>query len=157
MASLSISTKHILVTAAHLLGPARYRGNLLHSSTSIILRLGGNRYSRSSSSSRFGSNDNDNDNNGMEDEEFAESAERLGDRALRGKGRGGGGRDRRGGGKGGRGGGGGGGQDREVLISRALSSLLRHQAENAGIRLDGEGYAPLDKVVSPSRLIFSNL
>jgi hypothetical protein len=37
---------------------------------------------------------------------------------------------------------------REVQISKALSRLLRHQAENAGITLDGEGYAPLDRVVS---------
>lgn len=79
----------------------------------------------------------------MEGDGFAETAERMGDLALRGKGRGGG-RDRRG--RGGRGGGG--GQDREVLISKALSSLLRHQAQNAGITLDGEGYAPLDQVVS---------
>lgn len=48
--------------------------------------------------------------------------------------------------RGGRGGGGG-GQSRDVSISRALSRLLRHQAANAGIQLDGEGYAPLDKVV----------
>lgn len=46
------------------------------------------------------------------------------------------------------GGGGGGGQKREKDISRALSRLLRHQAVNAGIHLDKEGYAPLDKVVS---------
>lgn len=48
------------------------------------------------------------------------------------------------------GGGGGGGQAarREKDISRALSRLLRHQALNAGIKLDSEGYAPLDKVVS---------
>ncbi|OAQ99092.1 hypothetical protein LLEC1_08127, partial [Akanthomyces lecanii] len=32
-------------------------------------------------------------------------------------------------------------------VSRALSRLLRHQAENAGIKLDSEGYAPLDKVL----------
>lgn len=83
----------------------------------------------------------------MEDEEFVESAERMGNLSLRGKGgKGrGGGRGGRGGGKGGRGGGGG---DRKSQISRALSQLLRHQAENAGIRLDAEGYAPLDKVVS---------
>jgi hypothetical protein len=42
-----------------------------------------------------------------------------------------------------------GGQGREVQISKALSRLLRHQAENAGITLDSEGYAPLDRVVSP--------
>jgi 2'-phosphotransferase len=54
------------------------------------------------------------------------------------------------GGRGGRGGGGGGGQSREVGLSRALSSLLRHNAESAGIRLDAEGYAPLDRVVRSS-------
>ncbi|KAI0840454.1 RNA 2'-phosphotransferase, Tpt1 [Hypoxylon sp. FL0890] len=84
----------------------------------------------------------------MDNEEFVETAERMENMALRGKGRGG--RDRRGGG--GRGGGRGGGQDREVLISKALSSLLRHQAENAGIRLDAEGYAPLDKVLQWQRI-----
>lgn len=52
--------------------------------------------------------------------------------------------------KGGGGGGGaaGGAAKREKDISRALSRLLRHQALNAGIKLDKEGYAPLDKVVS---------
>lgn len=79
----------------------------------------------------------------MDDDEFAETAERMETLALRGKGRGG----RGGGGKGARGGRGG-GQDRELLISKALSSLLRHQAVNAGIKLDAEGYAPLDRVVS---------
>ncbi|KAK4456262.1 KptA family-domain-containing protein [Podospora aff. communis PSN243] len=56
----------------------------------------------------------------------------------------------RSGGRGGRfrgGAGGGGGKNREVDISRALSRLLRHQASNAGITLDAEGYAPLDKVL----------
>ncbi|TQV94612.1 RNA 2'-phosphotransferase [Cordyceps javanica] len=48
------------------------------------------------------------------------------------------------GGRGGGGGGGGGGRSSDV--SRALSRLLRHQAENAGIKLDSEGYAPLDKL-----------
>ncbi|GJC86532.1 tRNA 2'-phosphotransferase 1 [Colletotrichum liriopes] len=52
------------------------------------------------------------------------------------------------GGRGGRGGGGGGGQPREVLVSKALSRLLRHQAENAGVKLDEGGYAPLDKVLA---------
>ena len=51
----------------------------------------------------------------------------------------------RGGGRGGRGGG---GQSREVLVSKALSRLLRHQAGNAGIQLDAEGFAALDEVVS---------
>lgn len=49
--------------------------------------------------------------------------------------------------RGGRGGGGG-GQSREVLVSKALSRLLRHQAANAGIQLDAEGFAALDEVVS---------
>lgn len=48
----------------------------------------------------------------------------------------------------GRGKGGGGGQGREVQVSKALSKLLRHQAANAGVQLDDEGYAPLDSVVS---------
>lgn len=59
------------------------------------------------------------------------------------------------GGRGGRRGGGGGGgkpgdggKQREKQISMALSRLLRHQALNAGIKLDKEGYAPLDRVVS---------
>lgn len=57
-------------------------------------------------------------------------------------------------GKGGRKGGGGGGKpadggkQREKQISMALSRLLRHQALNAGITLDKEGFAPLDRVVS---------
>ncbi|KAJ6446406.1 Major facilitator superfamily domain, general substrate transporter [Purpureocillium lavendulum] len=56
---------------------------------------------------------------------------------------------RRGGGRGGKGGGGGsGGQGRDVQVSRALSRLLRHQAANAGIKLDGEGFAPLDQVLA---------
>lgn len=53
-----------------------------------------------------------------------------------------------GGGRGGKKGGGGGGQGHDVQVSRALSRLLRHQAMNAGIQLDGEGFAPLDRVVS---------
>lgn len=48
----------------------------------------------------------------------------------------------------GRGKGGGGGQGREVQVSKALSKLLRHQAANAGVQLDDEGYATLDSVVS---------
>lgn len=59
-----------------------------------------------------------------------------------------GGKKSRSGGGGGRGGRGGGGQSREVLVSKALSKLLRHQAENAGIKLDAEGFAALDEVVS---------
>lgn len=49
----------------------------------------------------------------------------------------------------------GGSQKREKDISRALSRLLRHQALNAGIKLDKEGYAPLDKVVSEPSLLLS--
>ncbi|CAM1505531.1 Fc.00g111680.m01.CDS01 [Cosmosporella sp. VM-42] len=41
-----------------------------------------------------------------------------------------------------------GGQGREVQVSKALSRLLRHQAENAGIQLDNEGFAPLDRVLA---------
>lgn len=41
-----------------------------------------------------------------------------------------------------------GGKKREKQISMALSKLLRHQALSAGIVLDKEGYAPLEKVVS---------
>jgi hypothetical protein len=52
------------------------------------------------------------------------------------------------GGKGRGRGGGGGGQGREVQVSKALSRLLRHQAANAGIQLDDEGFARLDAVVS---------
>ncbi|KAJ6784429.1 hypothetical protein PWT90_07066 [Aphanocladium album] len=53
----------------------------------------------------------------------------------------------RGGGRKGRGGRGGGSGGRSSDVSRALSKLLRHQAENAGIELDSEGYASLDKVL----------
>jgi 2'-phosphotransferase len=51
-------------------------------------------------------------------------------------------------GGGGRRGGGGGGGGREVLISKALSKLLRHAAEEEGLKLDSEGFARLDLVVS---------
>ncbi|KAK2729119.1 tRNA 2'-phosphotransferase 1 [Colletotrichum kahawae] len=72
------------------------------------------------------------------------TAAALEDRAQQGR-RGG----RKGGrGRGGGGGGGGGGQNREVLVSKALSKLLRHQAENAGIKLEEGGWAPLDKVLA---------
>ncbi|KAL5094444.1 hypothetical protein Trisim1_007028 [Trichoderma cf. simile WF8] len=58
-----------------------------------------------------------------------------------------GGRKPRGGGRGGRGGGGG-SQSREVQVSKTLSKLLRHQAANAGIKLDAEGFAALDEVLN---------
>lgn len=59
----------------------------------------------------------------------------------------------RGGGRGGRGrgkgrGGGGRGMSREMEVSKALSKLLRHHAEEAGVKLDNEGFARLDQVVS---------
>lgn len=67
---------------------------------------------------------------------------------FHGQGNQGGGRGRGKGGRGGRGGGGGKGPDREVAVSKALSKLLRHAADDAGIKLDAEGYARLDEVVS---------
>ena len=65
-----------------------------------------------------------------------------------------GGRDRgkgpsgRGGRTGFRGGRGGGEMNKEVAVSKALSKLLRHAAEDAGLTLDGEGFARVDQVVS---------
>ncbi|KAF4963256.1 hypothetical protein FSARC_8725 [Fusarium sarcochroum] len=41
-----------------------------------------------------------------------------------------------------------GGQGRDVQVSKALSKLLRHQAANAGIELDDEGFAPLNSVLA---------
>lgn len=84
------------------------------------------------------------------DEDFVDKAEEL-DVKVRDGGRGSrGGRGMRGNGaRGGRGGcRGGGGMSREVVISKALSKLLRHAAEEAGLKLDAEGYAQLDEVVS---------
>lgn len=73
-----------------------------------------------------------------------ELAEQFEDKAtVRAAGGGRGGRKGAGGGKPG-----GGGKQREKQISMALSRLLRHQALNAGIKLDKEGFAPLDRVVS---------
>ncbi|KXH25512.1 Tpt1/KptA family RNA 2'-phosphotransferase [Colletotrichum nymphaeae SA-01] len=80
-------------------------------------------------------------------DQFEETAPAAGDSAQQQK-RGGGGGGRRGGRGGGGRRGGGGGQPREVLVSKALSKLLRHQAENAGLKLDEGGYAPLDKVLA---------
>lgn len=84
-------------------------------------------------------------------------ADRLEDVALsssrHGKGRDGGKAWGRGGGGGG--GGGGGRSRREVSLSKALSRLLRHQADSAGIELDREGFARLDKVVSYFSFSFS--
>ncbi|KAL2164575.1 hypothetical protein VTH06DRAFT_3792 [Thermothelomyces fergusii] len=53
----------------------------------------------------------------------------------------------RGGRRAGRAGGEGGRGKREVQLSKALSRLLRHQATNAGIELDREGFARLDEVL----------
>jgi 2'-phosphotransferase len=39
-------------------------------------------------------------------------------------------------------------QNRDVLVSKALSKLLRHDAEKVGLKLDGEGFARCDEVVS---------
>ncbi|KAK4137297.1 hypothetical protein BT67DRAFT_350163, partial [Trichocladium antarcticum] len=59
-----------------------------------------------------------------------------------------GGRDRRDkGGRGGRGGGEGGRDRRAVDLSKALSKLLRHRAGDAGVELDREGFAGLEKVL----------
>ncbi|KAH6624976.1 KptA family-domain-containing protein [Chaetomium sp. MPI-SDFR-AT-0129] len=70
------------------------------------------------------------------------STRQSGSRGGKRGGRGGGGR-----GRGGGGGGGGGRDKREVDLSRALSRLLRHQAANAGVPLDREGFASLERVL----------
>jgi hypothetical protein len=79
------------------------------------------------------------------------------DHPERGSERGGRGGDRRGnrsgGGRGGRRAGGEKGEmNREVAVSKALSKLLRHAAEDEGLALDNEGFARLDQVVSPPSL-----
>lgn len=52
-------------------------------------------------------------------------------------------------GRGGRGGRNAGrGEGREVAVSKALSKLLRHAAEDEGLILDGEGFGRVDQVVS---------
>ncbi|KAF7856249.1 uncharacterized protein EAF02_011508 [Botrytis sinoallii] len=43
-------------------------------------------------------------------------------------------------------------KNREMLVSKALSKLLRHAAESEGVRLDGEGFARLDLVMQWPRL-----
>lgn len=75
------------------------------------------------------------------DERGARTRDREGKGKVRGR-WGGGGR-----GDGGRGGGRG-GISREVAVSKALSKLLRHAAEDEGLAIDGEGFAKLDQVVS---------
>lgn len=42
----------------------------------------------------------------------------------------------------------GGGQSRDVQVSKALSKLLRHDAEKVGLKLDEEGFAGVQEVVS---------
>jgi RNA:NAD 2'-phosphotransferase (TPT1/KptA family) len=46
----------------------------------------------------------------------------------------------------------GGEMSKEVAVSKALSKLLRHAAEDAGLILDEGGFARVDQVVSLSRL-----
>jgi RNA 2'-phosphotransferase, Tpt1 / KptA family len=92
-------------------------------------------------------------------DDFIDMAEELdltdrgGKRAARG------GRSRAGGAGGGvargnrAGGSGRGEMNREVAISKALSKLLRHAAVDVGLKLDAEGYARVDQVVSISLLV----
>ncbi|TVY85559.1 tRNA 2'-phosphotransferase [Lachnellula suecica] len=76
------------------------------------------------------------------------------DEKLQGRGnQGGGGRGRGKGARGVRSGGGGGSaQNKEILVSKALSKLLRHAAGDAGVQLDSEGYAKLDQVMQWNRI-----
>ncbi|PQE16074.1 hypothetical protein CJF32_00004966 [Rutstroemia sp. NJR-2017a WRK4] len=76
--------------------------------------------------------------------DLADEVEMVGERKRGGRG------GKVGGGR--RGGGGGGGAGREVLISKALSKLLRHAAEEEGLKLDSEGFARLDLVLQWPRL-----
>jgi hypothetical protein len=88
-------------------------------------------------------------------EDFMDMAEEL-DSGDRGGKRGARGGRMKSGGRGGSGSrgnrvGGSGGQEmnREVAVSKALSKLLRHVAVDAGLKLDPEGFARVDQVVSP--------
>jgi RNA 2'-phosphotransferase, Tpt1 / KptA family len=47
----------------------------------------------------------------------------------------------------------GGEMNREVAVSKALSKLLRHAAVDVGLKLDSEGFARVDQVVSTFILI----
>lgn len=49
-----------------------------------------------------------------------------------------------------------GGGNREMLISKALSRLLRHAAKDAGLEMDAAGYARADLVVSFALLATSS-
>jgi hypothetical protein len=85
-------------------------------------------------------------------DDFIDKAEELDIQDRGGKrGNRGGGRGKGRGGKSG-GGSGGGAMNREVAVSKALSKLLRHAAEDVGLKLDTEGYARLDDVVSTSTI-----
>lgn len=84
-------------------------------------------------------------------EDYIDLAEELDNGAGAGRRGAKGGRGRAGGrgGRGARAGGSGGGvMTREVAISKALSKLLRHAAVDAGLKLDPEGFAKVDQVVS---------
>lgn len=77
-------------------------------------------------------------------EELAVSRD-LGEGGGRGRS---GGRGGRGSKRGGRGSGAKGEMNREVTVSKALSRLLRHAAVEAGLKLDAEGFATVEQVVS---------
>jgi hypothetical protein len=64
------------------------------------------------------------------------------------------GRGKAAGGRGGHSGGGRGQVNREVAVSKALSKLLRHAADDEGLVLDQEGFARLDQVVRLACLSF---
>lgn len=63
-------------------------------------------------------------------------------------------------GKGQKGGGGGGGgrkdPPREVLVSKALSFVLRHAAEREGVKIDSQGYANVGELVCQLYHFFSS-
>lgn len=45
--------------------------------------------------------------------------------------------------------------NREVTISKALSRLLRHAAPEAGLKLDAEGFASVEQVVSSTLFLLA--
>jgi 2'-phosphotransferase len=100
----------------------------------------------------------------MADSDHETFAERTEDIYLSGRGgKRGGGRGKGQGRGGARGKAGGRAENREVQVSKALSKLLRHQAQNAGLGLDTEGFARLDQVVGshfphrPVRLVSDDI
>ncbi|KAI0182958.1 KptA family-domain-containing protein [Xylaria flabelliformis] len=129
------------------LGEIAGKGTICRYSTSTKAGITATKLRSSTATAGTQSNDYD-----MADD-FQDAADRIEDHVL-GGGAGRGGKNRRGGGGGRRGGGGGGagGSSRQVQISKALSTLLRHQAQNAGVQLDSEGFAPLDRVMQWPRL-----